>query len=201
VSDHRASYVKTALAAAFVAAAGVGAIGVAIGLAWFGNTTAAPGWPRWMWCAWAIGVVGVAAVAVGAALVATGGMVACRRDRLEALGLPYAPRRAREWWPRGLLRVLWPGRGLRPGDHVEVRSLPEILATLDEAGTLDALPFMPEMTAHCGRQFRVRRRADKIYDWIQHTGLRRLRDTVLLEGLRCDGSAHGGCQAGCALLW
>ena len=30
---------------------------------------------------------------------------------------------------------------------------------------------------------------------------RRLRDAVLLEDLRCDGSGHGGCQAGCRIYW
>ena len=28
-----------------------------------------------------------------------------------------------------------------------------------------------------------------------------MRGTVLLDDLRCDGSAHGGCQAGCRLYW
>jgi hypothetical protein len=28
-----------------------------------------------------------------------------------------------------------------------------------------------------------------------------MHDAVHLEGLRCDGSAHGGCQAGCLLFW
>jgi hypothetical protein len=28
-----------------------------------------------------------------------------------------------------------------------------------------------------------------------------LRDAVLLEELRCDGADHGGCQAGCLLIW
>ena len=32
---------------------------------------------------------------------------------------------------------------LRAGDLVEVRSEREILATLDDTGALDALPFMP----------------------------------------------------------
>src|SRR5207237_10450959 len=27
------------------------------------------------------------------------------------------------------------------------------------------------------------------------------RETVDLEDLRCDGSGHAGCQAGCRLLW
>ncbi len=26
-------------------------------------------------------------------------------------------------------------------------------------------------------------------------------NTVLLEGIRCDGSGHGGCQAGCMIFW
>jgi hypothetical protein len=29
----------------------------------------------------------------------------------------------------------------------------------------------------------------------------RLPETVVLEEVRCDGSAHGGCQTGCFLLW
>ena len=33
------------------------------------------------------------------------------------------------------------------------------------------------------------------------SGLRRMRDTVILEGLRCDGGYHSGCQADCAILW
>jgi hypothetical protein len=28
-----------------------------------------------------------------------------------------------------------------------------------------------------------------------------MRNAVHLEGVRCDGSAHGGCQAGCLLFW
>ena len=90
---------------------------------------------------------------------------------------------------------------LRAGELVEVRSLEEILATLDSRGEVDSLPFMPEMEAWCGRQVRVFRRVDKIFDWILMSGLRRMRDTVILEGLRCDGCYHGGCQADCPILW
>lgn len=43
---------------------------------------------------------------------------------------------------------------LLPGDLVEVRSSSEILSTLDLKGCLENLPFMPEMFAFCGRQFR-----------------------------------------------
>ena len=42
---------------------------------------------------------------------------------------------------------------------------------------------------------------DKIYDYGRTKRLRRLKRAVLLTGLRCDGGAHGGCQASCYLLW
>ena len=35
--------------------------------------------------------------------------------------------------------------GYRAGDWAEVKSADEILASLDERGCLDGLPFMPEM--------------------------------------------------------
>jgi hypothetical protein len=50
---------------------------------------------------------------------------------------------------------------LRCRELVEVRSREEILATLDENGDLEGLPFMPEMLDFCGRQLHVYRRADK----------------------------------------
>jgi hypothetical protein len=94
-----------------------------------------------------------------------------------------------------------PATGLRIGEFVEVKSVDEILATLDENGRLEALPFMPEMLRFTGKQFRVYRRAIKACDTANWTGMHRMHDAVHLEGLRCDGSAHGGCQAGCLLYW
>ena len=91
--------------------------------------------------------------------------------------------------------------GLRAGEIVEVRSEAEILATLAPDGTLDGLPFMPEMLAHCGKRFRVFRRADKTCDTIKNYQSRRMRDAVHLEGLRCGGEFHDGCQYGCLLFW
>ena len=90
---------------------------------------------------------------------------------------------------------------LRVGEFVRVRSKEQILATLDSRGGLDGMPFMPEMLRHCGQRYRVFKRAEKSCDTI-HTGAgRRVRDAVHLEGLRCDGSAHGGCQALCLFWW
>src|SRR5437868_6800647 len=90
---------------------------------------------------------------------------------------------------------------LRRGDLVEVRTPAEILETLDGDGMVDGMPFMPEMAAYCGRRFLVDARADKVCDTAMHTGSRKVHDSVMLADLRCDGSAHGGCQAECRLFW
>ena len=90
---------------------------------------------------------------------------------------------------------------IRAGDTVEIRSREEILATLDERGTLGALPFMSEMFAFCARRFVVGKVAHKTCDTINASGGRRMLDALHLEGLRCDGSAHGGCQAACLIFW
>jgi hypothetical protein len=91
--------------------------------------------------------------------------------------------------------------GLRVGDVVQIRSEEEILSTLDENGKLDGLPFMPEMLQYCGKSFNVFKRVDKACDTIVRDGLRRMKNTVLLDDLRCDGGAHEGCEAACTILW
>ncbi len=88
---------------------------------------------------------------------------------------------------------------LRPGEWVEVRSEAEILATLDFAGTLEALPFMPEMRQFCGRRLRVRARADRTS--MAKLGIRAMDDAVHLDGVRCDGAAHDGCSRACSIFW
>ena len=93
------------------------------------------------------------------------------------------------------------GTSLRSGELVEVLSEVEILATLDENGELENLPFMPEMLKYCGGRFRVSKRADKTCDRVEKTGNRRMRNTVHLEALRCNGASHDGCQAACTLFW
>src|SRR5690242_7275014 len=90
---------------------------------------------------------------------------------------------------------------LRVGDVVEVRSAAEIQATLDENGELDALPFMPEMLAYCGRRLTVYKVAHKACDTLKRAGMRRMDDAVHLAGVRCDGGGHGGCQAACLIYW
>ena len=94
-----------------------------------------------------------------------------------------------------------PALQLRAGDTVEVRAKSEILATLDTTGRRDALPFMPEMLQYCGKRFTVYKRAHKFCDTVGKGGSRRIENAVYLEGVRCDGTGHGGCQAGCLIFW
>jgi hypothetical protein len=90
---------------------------------------------------------------------------------------------------------------LRAGDWVEVKSKEAILASLDHEGNLDGMPFMPEMLKYSGRRFRVNKRAHKTCEYTNGMESRRLPSTVHLEGVRCTGDAHGGCQAECLLFW
>ncbi len=114
--------------------------------------------------------------------------VAARR-----VGAPGPPRRV-------LARSLF-GHRLLVGETVQVRSLEAIRATLDDKGCLAGMPFMDEMAAFCGKTAIVYRVIDKVYDYARSRDMRRLDDCVLLAGLRCDGSQHGGCQAECYLMW
>jgi hypothetical protein len=94
-------------------------------------------------------------------------------------------------------------RKLLPGDLVEVKSADQILQTLDNNGTSDRLPFMPEMIPFCGKRFHVSLRAVKTC-WYGHgSGMRRFpgEDVVLLDGLRCSGADHDGCQKACNIFW
>jgi hypothetical protein len=93
---------------------------------------------------------------------------------------------------------------IRPNDLIEVKTQDEILETLDAEGTLDLLPFMPEMIEFCGKRFRVSKRALKTC--VSGSGPSTMRgfknDGVFtLDGLRCSGAAHDGCQKECTIFW
>jgi hypothetical protein len=91
------------------------------------------------------------------------------------------------------------------GDLVEVKTPDEILETLQADGTLDHLPFMPEMVHFCGKRFRVSRRVARMcMSGPQVYGTMReftTADVVLLDDLRCSGAAHGGCERECVIFW
>jgi len=90
---------------------------------------------------------------------------------------------------------------LQPGEFVQVRSLEEILSTLDENGKYKGLLFMPEMEEFCGKKYRVFKKVRSIT--LEFNGeVRILRSpTVFLEGVYCDGKRHHACDRSCLLFW
>jgi hypothetical protein len=202
----RSSYSKTMSAALLLLALAV--VGFYFGPSWIersGTSVLAAG----------VRIVFVLA-AVAALIVAASCATVCYRARRSAAGqedLFLALNRSRS--ERGLsesgasaspvrfraLRRLFGAPPVMVGDRVRIKSLAEIESTLDASGCLDSLPFMPEMRKYCGQTARVYRSVDKVYDYGGKKELRRMEGVVLLLGLRCNGAAHGGCQAACYLLW
>jgi hypothetical protein len=87
---------------------------------------------------------------------------------------------------------------LRPGEWVRVKSEKDILSTLDKCSQNKGLAWMPIMSRYCGQKLRVYKRLDKIV--LETTGeIRRLKNTVLLEGGICDGIY--GCNRSCFHFW
>jgi hypothetical protein len=89
---------------------------------------------------------------------------------------------------------------LQPGEVVEVKSEEEIRRTLDVHGKNRNLGFMPEMWEYCGRQLRVLKKVEKICLENQPRTVRRLENTVILEGAFCKGSGIG-CDRACFYFW
>lgn len=85
------------------------------------------------------------------------------------------------------------------GQTVWVLGLRDILKTLDVDGKLDGLSFMPEMIPYCGKPFRVSGLPNRTC--VERNGIYEFSNVVFLEGLRCDGGAHDGCQRQCLLFW
>jgi hypothetical protein len=89
---------------------------------------------------------------------------------------------------------------LQPGDLVEVRPIEAILATLDGRRRHKGLRWMTGMRTFCGSRYRVYKRVDRIM--LETNGeLRRMKDTVLLEGVVCDGLEFGDCDRSCYHFW
>lgn len=87
---------------------------------------------------------------------------------------------------------------LRPGEWVRVKHEKEILASLDHCSQNKGLVWMPIMSQYCGRKLKVYKRVNKIV--LESTGeIRRLKNTVLLEGAICDGIY--GCDRSCFHFW
>jgi len=90
--------------------------------------------------------------------------------------------------------------GLQPGELVEVKSVKEIMTTLDNNRRNKGLRWMTGMSKYCGKQYRVLRRVERII--LESNGeLRKMKNTVLLENVMCDGKAFNGCDRSCFHFW
>ncbi len=90
--------------------------------------------------------------------------------------------------------------GLQPGELVEIKSEEEIRRTLDATGKNRGLGFMPEMWPYCGQRGRVLRRVEKICLEEAARTVRAMKNTVILEGLFCQGNGIG-CDRACFYFW
>ena len=88
---------------------------------------------------------------------------------------------------------------LQPGELVQIKSTEEVRQTLDGANRTCGLGFMEGMSQHCGKTYRVYKPVRKII--LEGTGeVRRMKNTVLLEGVICDGERLG-CDRSCFYFW
>jgi len=94
-------------------------------------------------------------------------------------------------------------RGLKAGDLVEVLSIDDVRATLDESGKHNGLKFLTPMEQYCGRRFRVLKPVRRIFDERKRVMQKTMR-TVILEGGICHGQGlygREGCDRSCFFFW
>lgn len=89
---------------------------------------------------------------------------------------------------------------LEPGELVEIKSEQEIMSMLDENKRYKGLYFMGGMRKYCGGRYRVYKRVERIL-LETNEELRKLKNTVLLEGVMCDGQVWSGCDRSCFYYW
>lgn len=89
---------------------------------------------------------------------------------------------------------------LRPGELVEVKSVEEILNTLDSNRKHRGLLWMTGMRKFCGKRYRVLKNVEKIV--LESNGeVRKMTNTVILDGVMCDGVEFCGCDRSCFHFW
>jgi hypothetical protein len=89
---------------------------------------------------------------------------------------------------------------LQPGEMVEVRSLEEILPTLDGTGRYKGLRWMSSQQKYCGERVKVYKRLETMI--LESTReIRKAKNTVLLEGALCNGEDWYGCDRSCFFFW
>ncbi len=70
---------------------------------------------------------------------------------------------------------------------MRVKTLEEVRKTLDKGGKYQGLYFTITQTRYCGGTYTVLKRLEKIFDE-RRWKLSKIKDTVLLEGVFCDGA-------------
>lgn len=92
-------------------------------------------------------------------------------------------------------------QSLKVGDFVHVRSKEEIRATLDNWNNLQGCAFMEEMWRYCGTAQRVLKPVKRFLDERDYH-IKKVRDTVILEGVNCQGTVDfGPCDRNCFFFW
>ncbi len=103
-------------------------------------------------------------------------------------------KRFKDQHPMGTLTKT-PGESLnlQPGEFVEVKSLEEIIQTLDKRGKNRGLAFEPDMKEYCGKRYKVRSRLDRMI--LERSGkMAEVKNTVILDDITCNCYyALGGC--------
>ena len=91
--------------------------------------------------------------------------------------------------------------GLQPGEWVEVKSVAEIVATLDMHARNRGLQWSYDLMRYCNRRFKVAKRLDKMI--VEYKGtMANVTDTVLLEGAHCTCTyVTGGCPRADLIYW
>ncbi len=97
------------------------------------------------------------------------------------------------WWARAPWNAkryyTTPSRTLNllPGDSVKVRSIPQILKTLDQRGRNRGLRFTPEMFRYCGKKYRVLARMERRINEDDGQLVEFGNSCILLEKVVCEG--------------
>ncbi|WP_337866663.1 hypothetical protein [Ignavibacterium sp.] len=118
-------------------------------------------------------------------------------EALKLLILPLSRKfikKIKDQHPRGeLTKTPVEVLNLQPGEIVEVRSIEEILQTLDKKGKNKGLSFEPDMKIFCRKQFKVRTRLDQMI--LERNGkMIEVQNSVILEGVTCECFfTFGGC--------
>jgi len=89
---------------------------------------------------------------------------------------------------------------LRPGERVRIKPPRQIAQTLDQGGRNRGMTFEPEMTGYAGGVYTVASRVERIVH--EETGkMVKLKATVTLDGLDCQGRCALNCPRANPLYW